>query len=298
MLRIFALLSLLSFFAIAAPVLDELHAFAERQTAGCPRYTIINTRGTGEPQGESSGFTTMNRRVRAAKSGGTIYNTVYSAGFSQNSALATRDIINKITTTLRSDPGHCFILEGYSQGAAATTNALPDITGASFNAVKGVFMIGNPNHKAGLACNVDTNGGTSTLNVNGISARLSQGIPANWVDKTLDVCNFVSLHLGVVQLMLTYRVMEFAILPTERESMPPTSPTLETPELRTSERRSSPPLSTTMGQEAEVDQLPLPPAGKCKYVSNIRLYQSHADNDRCECRYTFFCPCRYRQSTA
>jgi hypothetical protein len=196
MFHLFTLLSLLSIFQVAtsAPTpIDAVDTLVERQTAGCPAYTIINTRGTGEPQGPSSGFITMNSRIRAAKSGGSIYNTVYAAGFSQNSQLGTADIINKITSTLRSDPGHCFILEGYSQGAAATVAALPRLTGASFNAVKGVFLIGNPNHKAGLACNVDTNGGKTTANVNGISASFNAGIPANWVSKTLDVCNFVSL---------------------------------------------------------------------------------------------------------
>ena len=84
-------------------------------------------------------------------------------------------------------------LEGYSQGAAATTNALPKLTGASFDAVKGVFLIGNPEHRAGLACNVDTNGGTTTKNVNGLSYTLGR-IPENWVSKTLDVCNYVSFQ--------------------------------------------------------------------------------------------------------
>jgi hypothetical protein len=227
MFRLSTFLSILSIFqlATAAPVLDDVHALIERQTAGCPAYTIINTRGTGEPQRESSGFTTINSRVRAAKSGGQIYNTVYAAGFSQNSAAGTTDIINRITTTLQSDPGHCFILEGYSQGAAATVDALPRLTGASFNAVKGVFLIGNPDHKAGLECNVDTNGGSTTKNVNGISARFSPGIPSNWVPKTLDVCNFVR-HLPHPSMPLSRRlisrVMEYAIQPTEQGSMPPT----------------------------------------------------------------------------
>jgi hypothetical protein len=194
MLGLFTVLSLL-LAATAAPIAEpdvHIHDLIERQTAGCPRYTIINTRGTGEIQGESSGFRTMNSRIRSTKSGGSTYNTVYAAGFNQNSAAGTRDIINKITTTLRSDAGHCFILEGYSQGAAATVAALPQLTGASFDAVKGVFLIGNPVHKSGLACNVDTNGGSTTANVNGISARLAAGIPSNWVSKSLDVCNFVS----------------------------------------------------------------------------------------------------------
>lgn len=240
MLRLFTLLSLLTYSALAAPVLDDLHAFAERQTAGCPRYTIINTRGTGEPQGESSGFTTMNRQVRAAKSGGTIYNTVYAAGFSQNSAAATADIKRQIASTLQTDPGHCFILEGYSQGAAATTNALPDITGAAFNAVKGVFMIGNPNHKAGLACNVDTNGGTSTLNVNGISSTFSTAVPANWIPKTLDVCNFASIQLKLYSASTDgSRAMEYVIQPMEGVSTPLTWLTPEARPPRIWDKRSS-----------------------------------------------------------
>ncbi|PSK58714.1 hypothetical protein B9Z65_6729 [Elsinoe australis] len=170
--------------AIASPVATPIEA----RQAGCSSYTIINTRGTGEAQGESSGFRTMNSNIRSQKSGGKIYNTVYPAGASQNSASGTTDIVNKITTTLRTNPNECFVLEGYSQGAAATTNALPKLTGAAFNAVKAVFLIGNPNHKAGLACNVDNNGGTTTKNVNGLSARASAGIPSNWVSKTLDVC--------------------------------------------------------------------------------------------------------------
>ncbi|KAI7344613.1 hypothetical protein KC336_g22940, partial [Hortaea werneckii] len=60
--------------------------------------------------------------------------------------------------------------------------------GASFDAVKGVFLIGGPDHKSGLACNVDNNGGTTTRNVNGLSAFGSRGIPSNWISKTKDVC--------------------------------------------------------------------------------------------------------------
>jgi hypothetical protein len=69
---------------------------------------------------------------------------------------------------------------------------MPKLTGASFDAVKGVFLIGNPEHKSGLACNVDATGGTTTKNVNGLEA-FKGGIPANWVSKTLDVCIYVSL---------------------------------------------------------------------------------------------------------
>ena len=179
--------------AFAAPVDDVKRAVS----ASCPSYTIINTRGTGEAQGPSAGFRTMNSRVTAALSGGKIYNTVYPAGFSQNSAAGTTDIVNKITNTLKTSPNECFILEGYSQGAQATVNAMSKLTGANFDAVKGVIMIGNPAHKSGLTCNVDNNGGTTTRNVSGMSGRFGGGIPSNWVSKTLDICIYVSHPFSV-----------------------------------------------------------------------------------------------------
>jgi hypothetical protein len=164
----------------------------EKRAGGCSSYVIINTRGTGEMQGQSSGFRKMNSAVMSKKSGGSIYNTVYSAGITQMSSKGTADIVRKVSSTLSSNPNTCFILEGYSQGAAATTNALSKLTGKSFDAVKGVFLIGNPMHHKGKACNVDTKGGKSTMDVNGMSATLG-GIPENWVSKTMDVCNYVSL---------------------------------------------------------------------------------------------------------
>ncbi|TIA19731.1 cutinase [Aureobasidium pullulans] len=150
---------------------------------------LIETRGTGEPQGPSNSFKTMDAAIIAQLAGGTEYNTVYPASIDQNSAKGTADIINQITTGLKSNPNRCFILEGYSQGAAATVDAMSKITGANFDAVKGVFLIGNPHHKSGLACNVDSNGGTTTKNVNGLTV-LVGSIPANWVSKTLDVCAY------------------------------------------------------------------------------------------------------------
>lgn len=133
----------------------------------------------------------MNSNIMSQVSGGKEYDTVYPAGSNQDSSAGTADIVRKIQSTLATSPNECFILEGYSQGAAATVNAMPKLTGASFNAVKGVFLIGDPEHKAGLTCNVDNNGGTTTRNVNGLEV-YSGSIPSNWVSKTLDVCIYVS----------------------------------------------------------------------------------------------------------
>ena len=170
---------------------------------------IIDTRGTGELQGPSAGFNSMNANIMSHVSGGTIYNTQYPADFSQQSSAGTADvgeqrmgrpllaltvalalqIIHMVTATLQSDPSTCFLLEGYSQGAAATVNALSNLKGAAFDAVKGVFLIGNPLRKPGLACNVDSQGGTSTSGRRGVeSLSSSSGIPDDWVNKTRDVC--------------------------------------------------------------------------------------------------------------
>ncbi|OAR00492.1 hypothetical protein LLEC1_00817 [Akanthomyces lecanii] len=180
----------------------------------CASYTLINTRGTAEPQGESLGFTAINANVTAERPGGKIYNVVYPADLDQVSTAATEDascyplprqrgqsanqflqnlqIINQIHSTLATNADECFILEGYSQGATATIDAMFNITDAAFAAVKGVFLIGDPVHKAGLACNVDISGGDSTFDVNGVyvAAGLKTGIPDAWVPKTLDVCNY------------------------------------------------------------------------------------------------------------
>ncbi|KAK3646072.1 hypothetical protein LTR56_008689 [Elasticomyces elasticus] len=164
---------------------------SERANA-CSTYTIIDTRGTGEVQGESSGFRTMNANIRSQVSGGQTYNTVYAADASQNSAAGTADIVREINAVLAQRPNECFILENPLVPETSADWCHPndlEITGAAFTAVRGVFLIGDPEHRSGLACNVDQNGGTTTKNVNGLSAALG-GIPSNWISKTLDVCKY------------------------------------------------------------------------------------------------------------
>ncbi|KAJ6783274.1 hypothetical protein PWT90_06152 [Aphanocladium album] len=157
--------------------------------SSCSSYTIINARGTSEAQGESLGFLTMNKNVLAQRSGGKIYNVVYPASWNQNSAPGTKDVLDQIGKLLAKDASECIILEGYSQGATVVVDALRNITGPAFNAVKGVFLIGNTRHEPGLACNVDMQGGDKTKNTEGLFYEEGKGIPDNWVSKSLDVCN-------------------------------------------------------------------------------------------------------------
>ena len=60
----------------------------------------------------------------------------------------------KDTVKVRIASGRCLILN--LSGAAATVDALPQLTGNAFNAVKGVFLIGNPDHKSGKSSATNT----------------------------------------------------------------------------------------------------------------------------------------------
>ena len=181
-------------FTITLTAASAVHGAAlprRSRESSCSHYTIIDTRGNGTPQGPSVGFRTMNANILRQVSGGATYNTVYPAGMNLNSAPGTNDIVRYIHDTLEDHPDECFVLEGYSLGATATTNALPRLTGDEFDAVKAVFLIGNPEHRSGLSCNVDILGGASNRNSNGILS--AQGsVPDNWVSKTMDVCAYVS----------------------------------------------------------------------------------------------------------
>ncbi|UZJ56740.1 hypothetical protein CBS101457_006060 [Exobasidium rhododendri] len=156
----------------------------------CTAYTLINARGTYEAQGESVGFTTMNANISSLLSGSAIYDVVYPAAEDQNTASGTADIISHVNSIIASNANACIVLQGYSQGATATVDAMINMTsGAGFDAVKGVFLIGNPRRKAGLPCNVDNLGYTSTKNSSGALNLLGQApIPSQWYSKTLDVC--------------------------------------------------------------------------------------------------------------
>lgn len=159
----------------------------------CNNYVIISTRGTGELQGPSAGFRGMIRDTLAQVPGGVEHDTIYPAAFNQQSQQGTADIINTVRSGLKSCPDQKFILLGYSQGAAATVDAMKKLSTDSpeFSAIKGAFLIGNPQRLPGKKSNTDQNGGDTTKSATGISARFpGAGIPADWDNsgKVLDVC--------------------------------------------------------------------------------------------------------------
>lgn len=92
------------------------------------------------------------------------------------------------------NPSMCFVLQGYSQGAIATIVALSQLRIDQTANVRAVILVGNPEHKSGLECNVDEAGGSSTKYVDGVFAILD-GIPGSWVTKSLDICAFLSVAL-------------------------------------------------------------------------------------------------------
>ena len=167
---------------------------ANARDTTCSAYTLINARGTYEPQAESGGFLLMNQRILSQLPKGGVYNVVFPASPipEDNILPAAQDILREIECKLNQDPEHCFILQGYSLGATVTISTLPNITGPAFDAVRGLFVIGNPVHTPGLGCNFDNALGTSTRNTTGFLAGQYPGIPEDWVSKTLDICIPVS----------------------------------------------------------------------------------------------------------
>lgn len=133
----------------------------------------------------------MNALVMGSWSGGNQYFVQYPANLDQISVEGTDDIINRVTSISNYDSKQCIILQGYSQGAAATTNALNQLNGTAADSVKGVFLIGNPLRKPNLPCNVNSTGGTSTLASEGVEMKLLNNlssVPDSFINKTLDVC--------------------------------------------------------------------------------------------------------------
>lgn len=120
-----------------------------------------------------------------------------------------KQIVRKVKELVGQNPAECIILQGYSQGASATCDALPELTGPAFDAVKGVVLLGNPEHRPDLTCNVDLYGGKSTRKAVGFFGTKG-GIPSEWASKSLDVCNFVSLRPRRARLI--YIAFKFSVL--------------------------------------------------------------------------------------
>lgn len=68
------------------------HTYLSHRLSILTEPALIDTRGTGEAQGPSAGFLTMNRNIQSQKSGGTVYNTVYPASYNQQSQAGTQDV--------------------------------------------------------------------------------------------------------------------------------------------------------------------------------------------------------------
>lgn len=160
--------------------------------ATCNKYVLVDTRGTDEPQGPSSGFPGVVNQTLAAIPGGTVYNTVYPAA-DKTEALGGADIINYISNGLSQCPQQTYALLGYSQGATATAiaiNHFNDTRTAAFKAIKAVFIIGNPAHKPNQRANLDQNGGKATYGAQGVLYSSVVHISDAWyaTTKLVDVC--------------------------------------------------------------------------------------------------------------
>lgn len=148
-----------------------------------------------EPQGPSGPFEPLNRQItQMLAPGQKEHDTLYGATWYQNSGPGTDDIIN---TVKAAEPGHCFILEGYSQGATATVNALPRLND-DYDKILGVILFGNPCRQQGtpmLPGNAMPGWAPPVLNDSPgilvgtlLCPTLDGDVPEQWRGKVKDIC--------------------------------------------------------------------------------------------------------------
>lgn len=161
----------------------------------CPKYTLIDTRGTFEPQGESIGFKPMINTTLITLPGGTRHDTFYPAAPDATqftTLIGKNDIERFINSSLAACPTQTFALLGYSQGATVTNEVLRDFAPTSLqgSAIRAVVQIGNPYHLPYKQGNVDENGGSSTAGATGSLASLGITIPDAWyaTGRVTDIC--------------------------------------------------------------------------------------------------------------
>lgn len=164
--------------------------------AECHDYVLINTRGTGEPQGTSVGFRAMLEDILTAVPTGFVYDTVYLAApdVTQLSTLTgSHDIIDFINDGATSCPDQVYGLFGYSQGATVTNQVLQhfDPTSSQGQKIKGVVLAGNPYHLPNKKGNADELCGNSTAGASGVLSPIADYlIPDAWymTGKVRDIC--------------------------------------------------------------------------------------------------------------
>lgn len=160
----------------------------------CKDYVIVSTRGTYEKQGASIAFKNMTFNTFAKVPHGSLYNTVYPASTEDGSVYkGAAAIVDFIDNGIRTCPQQSYALLGYSQGASATNIALRNYTrigSPGYQAIKAVFLVGNPEHKPYQAANYDEKGGKTTNGFIGSGYFSGARTPEIWYQNTrlLDLC--------------------------------------------------------------------------------------------------------------
>lgn len=169
---------------------------ASAASATCKDYLLIDSRGTGELQGESIGFRGMISQVMTALPNGGRHDTLYPAApdlTQQTTFIGSTDIERLIQNGLKNCPEQKYALLGYSQGATVTNQVLQKFAPSSTEgqAIKAVVLVGNPYHVPDAQGNKDEKCGTKTAGANGILNPIADyRIPGAWYQtgKVLDIC--------------------------------------------------------------------------------------------------------------
>ncbi|CAD6888944.1 unnamed protein product [Tilletia controversa] len=195
----FNLLAFFHFFISAAEATSvrtgatNLTALTARAT-GCHDYLIIDSRGTGEPQGRSSQFSGMIQKTFDGLPDGIGISNPYPASSAPNSpASGSVWLRTYLRQAVAMCPQQNYALLGWSQGAAVTWTALGGMKKDDplHHAIKAVVVVGDPFHVPNVRGNVDQDGHGQTAGAQGkMRGGNSDATIAEWAadGKVLDIC--------------------------------------------------------------------------------------------------------------
>ncbi|KAJ3540593.1 hypothetical protein NM208_g4993 [Fusarium decemcellulare] len=139
--------------------IPRVNLSATERLAPCAPYKLIDSRGSGEPQGVSLMFQIALERILANNTGTISQSVIYPAGFDQNITSGVQNVIDIIKYGQKDCPNQKYFFE-----------ALNKLDDEALGAVNSVVLVGNPYRIPGRRSNLDNYGHLDNRTVYGLFA--------------------------------------------------------------------------------------------------------------------------------
>ncbi|CAD6885069.1 unnamed protein product [Tilletia controversa] len=186
------LLALTLPFLIAAEAVSK--PGASIPAPSCHKYVIVDSRGTGEGQGQHSQFSGMIQKTLSSLPGGISVSNPYPASSAPNSPSdGAAWLRNYLKQGVAACPRQKYALLGWSQGASVTWIGIEDLKKGDpvYHAIKAIVVVGDPFHLPNTLGNVDEMGHALTAGAEGfMSGGFADSTITRWAatGKVLDIC--------------------------------------------------------------------------------------------------------------